>query len=512
MDDIISYFVDKHPVEIADQNYPEATTVARFIYHFSDSENIFTFQYNNQSPHHQLISKLKLFNPITLSFQPNQPIDQEFLLSITRTESRHHFKNPFTLVTFTPYSDTSRHWVSPSNIDNAPKITVFDNPKTLPLPQPDQLYSKNYPIQFTCISDPHHRSFGFPRIRAIKRGDSILIPSPQIINGLTTETLRSLKNDHNIRLFIGCDDEETHDLAPNITPQECDDSDINRDATTAQTLEYALLKLNTIISTPGLPSNQSTTRTHLDRLSALTAGQGAVLIHADRCPQFPRTRAVALARAFASRSPPIAAIVLTSIHMCADTPDLAEDLNPLLVPYIYAQRICFYLTPVPTTIYDTISRTFVPLGTPIRLAAIYITPSNRNRSMALIPREISISSPRAPPLIFFFTNRQTTNLFLLVFWGSPLIPTNPSDIPTPLLSAFNSLTSLLKLFTPMALACTLYSKSGPPLPDHNQRSLANFAANLVRWASYTCTYAPLSSHVLKTTCSVLCGSELSAVG
>ena len=329
MSEIHSYFIDRKHIVLANPNHSEATFISRFVYKILDTQFCFNYYHNKQDQYDSLLQKLKLFTPITLTFEDNNVGEQENLLRISRTPHNLHYKNPFILVTFSPYSDNSRHWCSPTSIPNPPKITIYDNPKILPLPPATTLFSNPHLLQFTCIADPNHRSNGFPRARAIKKGDSIVIPLPQITNGLTFSTLKDIKDHSNIRLFIGFDDEECCNLAPNITPQECDDNNITLDASPAQVIEFVRSKLNSAITHHlNLENVKETARQHLERLNILSTGQGAVLIHADRCPQLQKARAISLARAFASRAPSIPAYTLTPLHMCSDSVPLAEELNP----------------------------------------------------------------------------------------------------------------------------------------------------------------------------------------
>lgn len=401
MSEIHSYFIRKLPVENPPEKYDWATQKAIFIYTIADLQNTFTLYYSNSDIHSHLLNSIMLFTPLTITFQLNQKISQENLVSIVRNPPDQHQKNPFILVNFSPFSDTSRHFCAPVDYPNS-RITIFDNPKHFPLPPPDILYSNPVLVQFTHLFNPNHNSYKFPRIRAIKRENSILLPPLSIRNGITQTTVKTLKDTHDCRLFIGFDDEETSPFSPNITPQECEDIGITSSATASQILEFATTKTSDTLkkTSPGtLPYTECTA--NVSRVAHLTSGKGTVIIHAGRFPGLSRARAVSLARQFANNSKPIEAFVLIPIHPAADTLDLASDLNPLLTSILFAAHIFFYLTPVPTTCFDSISYSFCPTGDPIRFAIVSISKQNRPRSNDLLPREISLGSEALPDDFFY---------------------------------------------------------------------------------------------------------------
>ena len=159
--EIISYFINLKPIETAVSNYPQATLVAHFIYLLGEEQNSFHFYLDTHHNSHSLLSQLKLFNPVTLTFQNLNDVDQENLTDIYRTPPKLHSKNPFIFVSFSAHPDPSRHWCSPTDIPNPPRITIFEN-KTNPLPSSDTLYLQNHLIQFTSVHNTAHRSFGSP--------------------------------------------------------------------------------------------------------------------------------------------------------------------------------------------------------------------------------------------------------------------------------------------------------------------------------------------------------------
>ena len=204
MTEIISYFIERLPLKIALAEYPEAISVAHFVYVFENTQNSFHYYHNDTSPFINLLKQLKLFIPITLTFQKNEEgneeITTEFLTKITRTPGDLHINNPFIYVSFTEFTDNTRHFCSPTDIPNPPRITLFDN-KENPLPHKDILYTHHQLVQFTTIFNPNHRSYGYPRIKALKAGNSILIPSPSIINGIIPPKQRELSKKFTIYVF-----------------------------------------------------------------------------------------------------------------------------------------------------------------------------------------------------------------------------------------------------------------------------------------------------------------------
>ena len=113
MTEIISYFIERLPLKIALADYPEAISVAHFVYVFENTQNSFHYYHNDTSPFINLLKQLKLFIPITLTFQKNEEgneeITTEFLTKITRTPGDLHINNPFIYVSFTEFTDNTRH-------------------------------------------------------------------------------------------------------------------------------------------------------------------------------------------------------------------------------------------------------------------------------------------------------------------------------------------------------------------------------------------------------------------
>ena len=420
MAEIFSYFIKNEAVQNAPAAFDSATLKATFAYTIAHSQNIFTLYYNNTHPDYNFLYPLIIFTPIVLAFQLNQTPTQTNLIKISRNPYENHNKNPFIHVVFSPYKDDSRHWCALPD-DLTTRITIFANNRLSLFPPPPSLYSTPHLAQFTHLSNPNHTSFKYPRILAIKQGNSVIIPPLSIYNGITSTTLTKLKDAHGIRLFIAFDDSETRTVGPNITPQDCVDNDVHDDATLPSILTFASNKHANLLKPTGDNPESSQLLLHTDndrRLGLLLAGAGSVLIHGDRFSGLTRQRAVSLARSFASRNPhPIEAHVLLPLHSCADTLALATDLNPLLTSILYAASITFYLNPVPTTIYDPMSHTNTHLGDPIRFAVVTISSKNRPKTNDLLPREISLGSEPIPDDAFYDSSPEQS--FFHGFIGLP---------------------------------------------------------------------------------------------
>ena len=327
MSSIISYLVSKRPIEIANPEFADSTSHAIFYYTISDSPEFFHYFYNSNSPFHNFLLPMVIFTPLSLTFETNQPIQQQFLTHISRIPTYLHSKNPFISVTFSRHNDPNRLWCSPTDITNPQRVTLFDNPTVFTLPPPSVLFTEppsSFFVQFTHLANDKHSSYRFPRIKALKLDNNVLIPLSSITNGLTTPTIQSIKDLFDIRLFINFDDSECISVAPCLEPQECINlglHNVSSDSIPSTTLDYMFDKISNTQRNPDRSEAQKSNLTrHMDRLTHLKNGLGSILIHSDRIPQINRARAVAIGRAFANRAKPISTFVLIPLHAPTQRP------------------------------------------------------------------------------------------------------------------------------------------------------------------------------------------------